>query len=90
MLKDAWAIPLKNKNGKTVTEAFKKCFNNNRTCEKLQVDKGSEFYNKDFLVFCKSKKITIYSTQSELKACVVERKCIDISRIQTITSTLTF
>ena len=71
--KYAWAIPLKNKNGKTVTDAFKKCFQNSRTCEKLQVDKGSEFYNKDFLAFCKSKKITIYSTQSELKACVVER-----------------
>ena len=56
--KYAWAIPLKNKNGKTVTDAFKKCFQNSRTCEKLQVDKGSEFYNKDFLAFCKSKKIS--------------------------------
>ena len=70
--KFAWAIPLKNKNGKTVTEAFSKIFGN-RTCSKLQVDKGSEFYNKDFLGFCKKNNITLYSTQSELKACVVER-----------------
>ena len=70
--KFAWAIPLKNKNGKTVTDAFSKIFGN-RTCSKLQVDKGSEFYNKDFLGFCKKNNITLYSTQSELKACVVER-----------------
>jgi len=70
--KYAWAIPLKNKNGKTVLEAFKKIFKK-RKCKKLQVDKGSEFYNKDFLNFCKLNNISIYSTQSELKACIVER-----------------
>jgi regulator of RNase E activity RraB len=55
-----------------VTEAFKKIYEQ-RKCEKLQVDKGSEFYNKEFLTFCKTNKIQIYSTQSELKAAVVER-----------------
>jgi transposase InsO family protein len=70
--KYAWAVPLKNKSGKTVTEAFNSIYGE-RKCEKLQVDKGSEFYNKEFLSFCKNNKIAIYSTQSELKACVVER-----------------
>jgi hypothetical protein len=70
--KYAWVIPLKNKKGKSVTEAFKKIYEQ-RKCEKLQVDKGSEFYNKEFLTFCKTNKIQIYSTQSEHKAAVVER-----------------
>ena len=55
--KYAWVVPLMNKNGKTVTEAFKSIYGQ-RKCEKLQVDKGSEFYNKDKLK--KSKKITFY------------------------------
>ena len=70
--KYAWVIPLKNKTGKSVTEAFKKIFHQ-RKCQKLQVDKGSEFYNKEFLKYCSTNKIQIYSTQSELKASVVER-----------------
>ena len=70
--KYAWVEPLKNKNGKTVTQAFKRIYGD-RKCQKLHVDKGSEFYNKEFLSFCKENKISIYSTNSELKACVVER-----------------
>jgi len=70
--KYAWVEPLINKNGKTVTQAFKKIYGD-RKCQKLHVDKGSEFYNKEFLSFCKENKISIYSTNSELKACVVER-----------------
>ena len=70
--KKAWALPLKNKSGKTVLEAFKKIVSDTKPL-RLQVDKGSEFYNKEFLNYCKTNNIRIYSTNSELKACVVER-----------------
>ena len=70
--KKAWALPLKNKSGKIVLEAFRKIVSDTKPL-RLQVDKGSEFYNKEFLNYCKSNNIRIYSTNSELKACVVER-----------------
>jgi hypothetical protein len=71
-----------------VTEAFKKIYEQ-RKCEKLQADKGSEFYNKEFLTFCKTNKIQIYSTQSELKAAVVNI-CIVTFLIQLIINILMY
>lgn len=71
--KYAWAEPLKNKSGKTITEAFEKIFKDNRKPIKLHVDKGSEFYNTTFKALLKNKNINMYSTKSELKACIVER-----------------
>ena len=44
--KYGWAIPLKNKEGKTVAEALKTIFKE-RKPEKMWVNKGKEFYNKD-------------------------------------------
>ena len=43
----AWAVPLKNKTGNSVTLAFEDLFENtpDRIPRKLWVDKGSEFYN---------------------------------------------
>jgi len=37
--------------------------------QKIWVDKGKEFYNKDI----KSKSCSLYSTENEEKSCVVER-----------------
>jgi hypothetical protein len=71
--KYGWAIPLKNKTGKSITEAFNLIFQNNRVPTKLHVDKGSEFYNTDFKKLLKKHDISMYSTKSELKACIVER-----------------
>ena len=70
--KYAWAIPLKNKKGLTICEAFNQILNNRKPI-KLHTDQGSEFYNKDFKALLKKQNIKIYSTKSELKACVVER-----------------
>ena len=44
--KYGWIIPLKNKKGETVAEAFKEIFKE-RKPEKLWTDKGKEFYNKN-------------------------------------------
>ena len=44
--KYAWVIPLKDKNGVTITNAFQKVLNESkRKANKIWVDKSSEFYN---------------------------------------------
>ena len=65
--KYGWIIPLKNKEGKTVASALKKIFKE-RKPEKMWVDKGKEFYNKDV-----KELIELYSTENEEKSSVVER-----------------
>ena len=68
--KYAWAIPLKDKSGVSVTNAFKTLPN---VPERLWVDRGKEFYNKTFLSYLKQNGTKIYSTNSDLKAVFVER-----------------
>ena len=65
--KYGWLIPLKDKTGKSVASALKTIFEE-RKLEKMWVDKGKEFYNKDV-----KDLIKLYSTENEEKAGVVER-----------------
>ena len=65
--KYGYLIPLKDKTGKSVTSALKIIFKE-RKPEKMWVDKGKEFYNKDVKEF-----IELYSTENEKKSSVVER-----------------
>ena len=45
--KNAWVIPLKNKQGVTFTNAFQKSLDEaNCKLNKIWLDKGSEFYNR--------------------------------------------
>jgi len=44
--KYGWIVPLEDKKGETVTEAFKKLFKEGRKPQYLWVDKGKEFYSK--------------------------------------------
>ena len=85
--KYAWAIPLKNKSGLSITNGFKLVLGENpqggsqpRKPEKLWVDRGSEFYNKTFKSLLKeygtgkaASGIELYSTYSDLKAVFMER-----------------
>ena len=85
--KYAWAIPLKNKSGLSITNGFKIVLSEspqggseNRKPEKLWVDRGSEFYNKTFKSLLKeygtgkaASGIELYSTYSDLKAVFIER-----------------
>ena len=49
--KYAWVIPLKDKKGITITNAFQKILKeSNRKPNKIWVDKGSEFYNSSFKI----------------------------------------
>ena len=65
--KYGYLIPLKDKTGKSVASALKTIFKE-RKPEKMWVDKGKEFYNKDV-----EELIELYSTENEEKSSVVER-----------------
>ena len=65
--KYGWLIPLKDKTGKSVASVFKTIFEE-RKPEKMWVDKGKEFYNKDV-----KDLIELYSTENEEKSSVVEK-----------------
>ena len=65
--KYGWLIPLKDKTGKSVVSALEIIFKE-RKPEKMWVDKGKEFYNKDV-----KELIDLYSTENEEKSSVVER-----------------
>ena len=70
----AWAIPLKDKTGITITNVFQKIFKEyNRKPTKLWVDRGTEYYNKVFKNFLLENNITLYSTNNESKANMCER-----------------
>ena len=72
--KYAWVVPIKNKNAKTVLSAFQSIINESgRTPNNLQSDQGTEFLNKDFKAYLKTKDVGFYQVNSELKASVVER-----------------
>lgn len=73
--KFGWAIPLKNKTGKSIIAAFNTIFSeSNRRPSKLYTDKGIEFENKAFQAFLKQHDITYaHSNNAETKAAIVER-----------------
>ena len=72
--KYAWIIPIKDKKGISVVNAFKKILSDlNRKPNKMSVDQGIEFYNKSFKDFLKINNIEMYSTYNEGKSVVAER-----------------
>ena len=71
--KFGWIIPLKNKTGESVAQAFKKIFKQARYPKLLFVDRGKEFYNKDLKKVLQKHNINLYSTENEEKNSVVER-----------------
>src|SRR6218665_2050135 len=74
--KYGWIVPLKDKSGKSVSQAFEKIFTSSeRKPKKLWVDKGKEFYNKDV-----QKLVELYSTENDEKSCIIER-CSSILRL---------
>lgn len=72
MSKYAWVIPLKDKKATTVLEALKPIILESHP-EKLQTDKGSEFFNSTVQKFLKSENVKLFATESDQKASVVER-----------------
>ena len=71
--KYAWVIPIKDKKGTIIVNAFKKIISKKRKPNKIWFDQGSEFYNKSFKDFLKINNIEMYSTYNEGKSVVAER-----------------
>ena len=60
--KYAWVVPLKDKRGITIVNAFQKIISKGCKPNKIWVDQGGEFYNKLFKRFWKINNIGMYST----------------------------
>ena len=64
--KYAWSVPLEDKKGETVLDAFKYIVKiSDRKPAYIWVDGGKEFYNKDMTAWLKAENITRYSTHGE-------------------------
>ena len=70
--KFAWVITLKNKSRESLVNGFQSILDLGRSLEKLQTDKGTEFLNRNFQSLLKENSIHFFTTNSELKARVVE------------------
>ena len=72
--KYTWFVPLKDKKGTTIVNAFQKILDNSkRKPNKIWLDQGSEFYNNVFKKWLKDNKMEMYSTHNEGKSVVAER-----------------
>ena len=71
--KYAWVVPLKNKTGLLLVEAFKIILASGCKPEKIITDQGTEFFNKHFKALLKDEDTGLYNTYNETKASVVER-----------------
>ena len=80
--KYAWVIPLKDKNGISIVNAFQKILDDSkrrkaedkgRKPNKIWVDKVSEFYNNSFKKWLKDNDIVMYSTNNDGKSVIAER-----------------
>ena len=70
----AWVVPLKDKTGKTLKDAFHVIFKSGRRPIRLQTDKGTEFTNRVFQKFLKEHDVHFFTTYNEeTKASIVER-----------------
>ena len=72
--KYAWVIPLKDKKGISIVNAFQELLlNSKRKPNKIWVDKGSGFYNNSFKKWLQNNDVVMYSTNNEGKSVVAER-----------------
>ena len=80
--KYAWFIPLKDKKGISIVNAFQKILDDSKRSEaedkgrkpnKIWVDKGSEFYNNCFKKWLQDNDIVMSSTNNKGKSVVTER-----------------
>ena len=71
--KYAWVVPLKDKKGVSIVNAFQSILKKSNTKpNKIWVDKGSEVYNSHFKKWLKGNNIEMYSTHNEGKSVVAE------------------
>ena len=64
-IKYAWVIPLKDKKGITISNAFQKILSgSNEKTDKIWIDKDSEFYNRSMKSWLGENAIEMYSTNN--------------------------
>ena len=66
--KYAWVVPLKDKRGISVVNAFQKIASKGCKSNKIWVDQSGEFYNNLFKRFLKTNNIEMFSTYNEGKS----------------------
>lgn len=73
--KFAWAVPIQNKSGQSVCEGFNKIFKLSlpRKPQRIQTDKGKEFFNTEVGALFKKYHIFHFASNSDQKAAIVER-----------------
>ena len=71
--KYAWIVPLRDKKGNSIVNAFQKIISEGRKPNKIWVDQGSGLYNNSFKNFLKINEIKMYSIYNEGKSVVAER-----------------
>ena len=72
--KYAWVIPLKDRKGITITNAFQKILDkSNCKPNKMWVNKGREFYNTSMKSFLQNNDVEMYSAHNEGKSIIAER-----------------
>ena len=72
--KYAWIVPLKDKKGISIVNAFQKILDKSgRKPNKIWIDKGSEFYNNFFQQWLKGNDSEMHSIHNEGKKVVAER-----------------
>ena len=72
--KYAWVVPLRDKTGRSLVEAFESIFDEGRVPDRLQTDKGTEFLNRVFQGFLKERGVKHFTTHNvETKASIAER-----------------
>ena len=71
--KYAGVVPLENKRGISIVNAFQKIVSKVRKPNKIWVNQGDEIYNHLFKRFLKINNIQMYSTYNEGKSVVAER-----------------
>ena len=57
-----WVIPIKDKRGTSIANAFQKIISKGRKPNKIWVDQDNEFYNKSSKDFLKINNFEMYST----------------------------
>ena len=68
-----WVRPMKNKNARSLVQAFDSILSEKRKPEKLRTDKGTAFISESFQQYLKKQGIQFYTAMNEPKAAVVER-----------------
>ena len=71
--KFAWCVPLKDKKGSSLVDAFQTILASGRKCHKLQTDAGMEFLNRQFQNLLRKHDIKFFMTNNETKCSLIER-----------------